>query len=33
LKETSYAIYTKASPERRVTIAVPHPTPVWWNRI
>jgi len=33
LKETSYAIYTQASPERRVTIAVPHPTPVWWNRI
>ena len=33
LKETSYAIYTKASPERRVTVAVPHPTSVWWNRL
>jgi glycosyltransferase involved in cell wall biosynthesis len=33
LQETSYAIYTKASPARRVTIAVPHPTSVWWNRI
>jgi glycosyltransferase involved in cell wall biosynthesis len=33
LKETSYSIYTKASSERRVTIAVPHPTSVWWNRL
>ena len=33
LKPTSYAIYTKASPERRVTIDVPKPTPIWWNRI
>ena len=27
LKKTSYDIYTKASPDRRVTIDVPHPTP------
>ncbi len=33
LKPTRYAIYTKASPDRRVTIDVPHPTPIWWNRI
>ena len=33
LKATSYAIYTKASPDRRVTIAVPKPTPIWWNRM
>jgi hypothetical protein len=33
LRATSYAIYTKASPDRRVTVAVPKPTAVWWNRI
>ena len=33
LRATSYAIYTKASPDRRVTIDVPKPTAVWWNRI
>jgi glycosyltransferase involved in cell wall biosynthesis len=33
LKKTSYAIYTKASPARRVTIEVPHPTPIWWSRL
>jgi glycosyltransferase involved in cell wall biosynthesis len=33
LKPTSYAIYTPASPDRRVTIAVPKPTPIWWNRL
>jgi glycosyltransferase involved in cell wall biosynthesis len=33
LKPTSYAIYTKASPDRRVTIDVPKPTAVWWNRL
>lgn len=33
LKPTSYDIYTKASPAQRVTIAVPKPTPIWWNRI
>jgi glycosyltransferase involved in cell wall biosynthesis len=27
LKPTAYAIYTKASPEQRVTVAVPKPTP------
>ena len=33
LKATSYALYTKASPGRRVTINVPKPTPIWWNRM
>ena len=33
LRATSYAIYTKASPDRRVTFDVPKPTAVWWNRI
>jgi glycosyltransferase involved in cell wall biosynthesis len=33
LKKASYAIYTKASPDRRVTIDVPKPTAIWWNRL
>lgn len=33
LPPTSYRIYTKASPDRRVTIDVPRPTAVWWNRL
>ncbi|HEV2693891.1 MAG TPA: glycosyltransferase family 2 protein [Verrucomicrobiae bacterium] len=33
LAAMSYAIYTKTSPDRRVTIEVPKPTAVWWNRI
>lgn len=33
LKATSYAIYTKESPDRRVTVEVPKPTAVWWNRL
>jgi len=33
LQPTSYAIYTKASPDRRVTIDVPRPTAIWWNRM
>ena len=33
LKATSYSIYTKASPNQRVTIEVPNPTPIWWNRL
>jgi hypothetical protein len=33
LPPTSYAIYTKQSPERRVTIEVSQPTAVWWNRL
>jgi glycosyltransferase involved in cell wall biosynthesis len=33
LKATRYAIYTKASPDRRTTFDVPHPTPIWWNRL
>jgi len=33
LAKTSYAIYTKASPDRRVTMDVPHPTAIWWNRL
>ena len=32
-RDTSYAIYTKTSPERRVTVGVPKPTAVWWNRL
>jgi len=33
LKPTSYEIYSKESPERRVRFDVPHPTAVWWNRL
>jgi len=33
LKPTSYSIYTLKSPGQRVTIDVPKPTPVWWNRL
>jgi len=33
LKKTNYAIYTKASPDQRITIDVSKPTPIWWNRI
>lgn len=33
LQPTSYAVYTKQSPSRRVTIEVPKPTAVWWNRL
>jgi glycosyltransferase involved in cell wall biosynthesis len=33
LKPTSYAIYTRQSPEKRVTVDVPKPTAVWWNRL
>jgi len=33
LKPTSYSLYTKASPARRVTFDVPRPTAVWWNRM
>ena len=33
LSATSYAIYTKRSPEGRVEFQVPKPTGVWWNRI
>lgn len=33
LQPTSYSIYTKASPEQRVTIEVSKPTAVWWNRL
>jgi len=33
LQATSYAIYTKQNPDRRVTIEVPKPTAVWWNRL
>jgi glycosyltransferase involved in cell wall biosynthesis len=33
LPPTSYALYTKASPDRRITIDVPKPTAVWWNRL
>ena len=33
LPKTSYALYTKTSPDRRMTIDVPHPTPIWWSRL
>jgi len=33
LPATSYAIYTKQSPDQRVTIQVSKPTAIWWNRI
>jgi len=33
LKPTSYAIYTKQSPVKRVMFDVPKPTSVWWNRM
>jgi glycosyltransferase involved in cell wall biosynthesis len=33
LKPASYEIYTLQNPERRVTIDVPKPTAVWWNRL
>jgi glycosyltransferase involved in cell wall biosynthesis len=33
LGKTRYSIYTKTSPDRRVTIEVPHPTPIWWSRL
>lgn len=32
VKPTSYAIFTPASPERRVVFDAPHPTGVWHNR-
>ena len=33
LQPMSYSIYTMQSPEKRVTINVPKPTAVWWNRL
>jgi len=33
LQPTRYAIYTKQSPAHRVTVEVPKPTAVWWNRL
>ena len=33
LKPTAYSIYTRQSPDRRVTVNVPKPTAVWWNRL
>ncbi len=33
LKPTSYSVYTLQSPARRVTVEVPKPTAVWWNRL
>lgn len=33
LKATEYALYTLQSPGRRVIVAVPKPTAVWWNRL
>jgi glycosyltransferase involved in cell wall biosynthesis len=33
LKPAKYQIYTLDSPERRVTVDVPKPTAVWWDRV
>ena len=33
LKPTSYSLYTRQSPAKRVTIDVPKPTTIWWNRM
>ena len=33
LKPTSYSIYTKPSPDHRITVEVPKPTAIWWNRL
>jgi polysaccharide pyruvyl transferase WcaK-like protein len=33
MQSTNYALYTKNSPEKRITIDVPKPTAVWWNRL
>jgi glycosyltransferase involved in cell wall biosynthesis len=33
LQPTNYSLYTKSSVEKRVTIDVPKPTAVWWNRL
>ena len=33
LKPTSYDIYTKQSPDRRVKIEVLNPTAIWWSRM
>jgi glycosyltransferase involved in cell wall biosynthesis len=33
LKPTSYEIYTRQSPQRRVRFDVAKPTAVWWNRL
>ena len=33
LAATSYEIYTRQNPDRRVKIDVPKPTAVWWNRL
>jgi glycosyltransferase involved in cell wall biosynthesis len=33
MKPTSYQIYTRQNPGQRVTIDVPKPTAIWWNRL
>jgi len=33
LQPTSYKIYAKESPNKRITFGVPNPTAVWWNRL
>jgi glycosyltransferase involved in cell wall biosynthesis len=33
LKPMSYDVYTRQSPGKRVTVNVPKPTAVWWNRL
>ncbi|HEX5398474.1 MAG TPA: glycosyltransferase [Verrucomicrobiae bacterium] len=33
LEPSNYSVYTRQSPDRRVTVEVPKPTAVWWNRL
>jgi len=33
LKPAGYSIYTRQSPEKRVSFDVPRPTAIWWNRL
>ena len=33
LRPASFSIYMKQSPQQRVTVDVPKPTAVWWNRL
>jgi glycosyltransferase involved in cell wall biosynthesis len=33
LRPASYSFYTRESPEKRLTVNVPKPTAVWWNRL
>jgi glycosyltransferase involved in cell wall biosynthesis len=33
LQPTTYSVYTRQSPDRRISFDVPNPTTVWWNRM